>query len=70
MHPRDAASSKKMGGGSSNVAGIICPPWSEKGLTDIPKLAPLPSHLRRLCIRHLLFARKYICKRHYYRYVN
>ena len=40
MHPRDAASSKKMGGGSSNVAGIICPPWSEKGLTDIPKLAP------------------------------
>ena len=38
MHPRDAVSSKKMGGASSNVAGIICPPWSEKGLTDIPKL--------------------------------
>ena len=47
---RDAASSQKNGGGSSNLAGIICPPLVRIGLTDIPKLggAPLPPHLRRL----------------------
>ena len=29
FHSRDAASSKKMGGARSNIAGLICPPWSE-----------------------------------------
>ena len=52
---RDAALFKKMGGGTSNEAGMICPPWSKKGRLIPQNLGggahapPLPPDLRRLC---------------------